>query len=149
MVSSLEYLQDKILEELQTEFAQPVYLEGIPNGGSLRINDRGRVDPYLTVQFSDPFTGGSRGFVGQKNNDYRFTFAVQVLTPDADIGRRLSNKLFRVLVGKQWEYMLGEISKNPVGGAINTINQSDPALQVYMVPSWFRFTFQYVDEIVI
>lgn len=146
MTSSLEYLQEEILDLLRSEFAQPVYEEGIPNGQTLHLNARGSVDPYLAVQFSDPFTGGSKGFVGQKNNDYRFTFAVQVLSPSAEIGRKLSNKLFKVLVGQQFRFMLGQISKNPVGGAINTINQSNPALQVYMVPSWFRFTFQYVDE---
>lgn len=145
-MNSLDKLQDEVLDLLRSEFVQPIHEEGIPDGLTVRRDPGGRVEPYISLQFGDVFAGGARNMASVKGHDYVMPISTQVMAPDPSIGRRLNNKLFRVLTGHQFENA-NPVEKRAVGGAIMTINQSDSASEVFMVPSWFRILFQYFDVV--
>lgn len=146
MADGLTYLQEEILSHLRSEFAQPVYEEAVPNYQTVKRNSTGQVKPYLCLQFGDVFAGGSRSMIGALGHDYVMPLSIQVLAPTPEIGRQLSNKLIKVLLGKQFENS-GQIEKRPVGGAIMTISESDAASEVYMVPSWYKVMFGYYTDL--
>lgn len=148
-LNSIDYTQDEILSFLQDSLPQPVYEESVPDGDTLKRNHLGQIDPYLAVQFGDVYARGVRSMIGQKGHDYSMSFAVQVVSPDANIGRKISNRVLSLILGKQFTYAPGGVEKLPVGGALMTINQSDPATQAYMVPSWYKIVIHYFDEDVV
>lgn len=146
MANSINQFQEDVLEYLKSELPQPVYETGIPDGTSVKRNKLGQVDPYVTIQFGDIYASGGRSMMGQKGHDYSLPISVQVIAPGSNIGRRISNRIISILLGKTFENAPGGIEKRPVGGAIMTINESDSASEVFMVPSWYRVTVQYFDE---
>lgn len=145
-MNSIDHLSDEILTLLRAKFVQPIYEEGIPDGLTVRRNRNGDIEPYLSVQFGDVFAGGASNMASVKGHDYVMPLSIQVMSQDPSVGRRLNNKLFRILVGHQFTNA-APVEKRPVGGAIMTINQSDSASEVYMVPSWYRILFQYFDVV--
>lgn len=143
MINSIDRTQEKILETLREELAQPVYEESIPDGTSIRRNANGQIDPYIAVQFGDVYARGARSMIGQRGHDYSMPLAVQVISPEPTMGRKLSNRIMSLLLGREFEFAPGGIEKMPVGGAITTLNQSDAASQVYMIPSWYRVVIHF------
>lgn len=145
-INSIDHTQEQILEFLQDNLAQPVYEESIPDGKTVKRNQRGQIDPYITVQFGDVYARGAKSMVGQRGHDYSMPFSAQVIAPDATVGRKISNRMMGLLLGKTFDYARGGVDKLPVGGAVMTVNQSDSSSQALMVPSWFKVTIQYFDS---
>lgn len=146
MSNSFEEFQEEVLEFLRDELAQPVYETGIPDGHTVKRNKEGRVDPYVAVQFGDVYASGARSFLGAVGHDYSMPISIQVLSPTPTIGRRISNRIVSLLLGRQFSFAPGGVEKRPVGGAILTISEADSASEVYMVPSWYRVTVQFFNE---
>lgn len=145
MSNSFDDVQDQILELLRNSIPQPVYESGIPDGRTVKRNANGKVDPYVTIQFGDAYASGGKSMIGQRGHDYSMPISVQVLSPSPTIGRKISNNILNVLLGASFEFAPGGIEKRPVGGAVMTINESDSASEVFMVPSWYRVTVQYSE----
>lgn len=140
MTYSLEDTQERILEYLRSEMAQPVYETAIPEYATLKRNDKGHVVPYIALQFGDLVDAYSETFAGAETGDFWLPIQLQAVSGDATISRKIANKLIRVMLG--WNEKYGGQVRKRMGGRQAPVQNADGATAAYVNPTSFGVRIQ-------
>lgn len=145
MTSSIEYIQDYILETMRAEFAQDVIEQGILDVKTVKRNELNQLYPIYAVQFGDLQAEGAKNMAKVKGDDYRLPVYIQCIAPSPDIARKLHNRLLSLLIGLKVPYG-GEMRKRP-GGSMWPLVNSDGSVEAYMFPSSYSVQVQFIDMV--
>lgn len=140
MAFSLDITQEEIIAHLEAELAQPLHEQAIPDIETVRRNEAGEIDPYIAFQFGMPVQQGATSFAGAMHHDYVIPIYLQVISPDAALGRRIANKIVRVFLGKGFSWA-GEVRQRS-GGPMFPMVQSTGATEAYAFPLSFGLSMQ-------
>lgn len=145
MTSSIEYVQDFILETMRSEFAQEVIEQGIPDTETVKRNELNQLYPYYAVQFGDLQAEGAKNMAMVKGDDYRIPVYIQCIASNPTIARKLHNRLMVLLIGLKVPYG-AELRKRP-GGSMWPLVNSDGTVEAYMFPSSYSVQVQFIDMV--
>jgi hypothetical protein len=140
-VSTIGATQEEILSLLDSQFAQPIVEQGIPDIYTVRRNNSGAIDPYIAIQFGDLQNSTGKSFIGPRGHDYDMPIYVQCIAPDPKIARQLQNKLVNVMLGVSFDWS-GNMAKRPGGGMFPMTN-SNSATEAYVSASSFGLPVQF------
>lgn len=134
-------IQEAIISLLESSFAQPLVEQAVPDSKTVKRNSIGQIDPYIAYHFGDTQQGTATSMAGPRWDDYEMPIYTQVIAPDADIARRLGNKLRDVLLGREFTWT-GSIRKRPGGGMFPLV-ASTGATEAYIMPASFGVLIQF------
>lgn len=140
MAFSLDLVQDEIVGYLKSTISQPLHEQAIPDTSTVRRNEVGQIDPYISFQFGTPVQQGSRSFAGSFHDDYILPIYFQVISPEPALGRRIANKLLRTFLGAGFSW--GGQVRQRSGGPMFPMVQSTGATEAYAFPLSFGLLVQ-------
>lgn len=140
MTFSLDRVQTDILAFLDTQFAQPIVDQAIPDIRTVRRNAQGQIEPYIAIQFGDLQDAGTRSMAGVRGDDFFLPIYTQSIASEPAIARKISNKLVNVFLGETFEWA-GTVRKRPGGGLWPIVN-SNNATECYMQPASFSLVLE-------
>lgn len=143
MAFSLDTVQEDIIAFIDAQFVQPLVEQGVPDISTVLRNESGDIEPYISFQFGDTQEGATRSMAGVRAGDYQLPIYFQCVAPEADIARRLSNKLTRVFLGETFPWA-GSVRKRP-GGGMWPLTGSNSATEAYLAPSSFGVLLELVN----
>jgi len=141
----LDVSQQNVINLLKTEFVEPAYEVSTPDEKTLIRTPAGKISPYIAFQFGDLQDGYSETFGGAETNDFWLPIYVQVVASEAEVARKLSNKLVRVLLGYRETYG-GQIRKR-LGGGMFPIQSMDGTVEAYVAPASFGVKIQLFTDV--
>lgn len=144
MAFSIDEIQDDILEYLRSQFIQPVRDDYLPNTETVARNALGEIEPYIVVQFGQLQPQNAYAMTGAWDDDYGMPMYIQSISADPVIGRKLSNKVLRVILGKTFPWA-GQVRLR-AGFNMFTIDSSDNSVEAYAYPTFFTLLVQVSNE---
>lgn len=143
MTDTLTVVQDQILALLRSSLAQPVHEVALPDADTLIRDQNGKFTPYVAIQFGDIQQQGARNMANAINHNYVMPIYCGSAGPDANIARRIANKLNVVLLGYTSDYT-GEMEKR-AGGMMYPIPAQMGAIEAYVSPASFGIPVEVRD----
>lgn len=137
---SLEEAQEAILAFIDAEFVEDVYEQSIADRLLVKRDTRGRLMPYIAVDFGDTAEAGARTFAGPRSYDYTLPIRCRVIADDPKIARQVGNKLVRKMLGFSTDWS-GGVTKSRAAGLF-PITTSNMATEAYQMAVGFNLTLQ-------
>lgn len=145
MAYSIDVTQQQLIDRLKAKFPQESFETAVPDATTVKRNAQGKVTPYLTYQFFSPRAAGGATFAGAASEDHAVTFYVQAVAGEADVARRLGNKLLMEFTGLRTEY--GSEVKTVFGGRVIPVANSDGTGQFFIYPISLGASIQLFDNV--
>lgn len=137
---NLPETQEALETHFKGSFIQPFHETAIPTPETVRRNEAGQIDPYITFQYGDVTDGYSETFGGVETGDFYLPIYFQVVSPEAGISRKLYNKLLETMLGFRTPHG-GQVRKG-VGGASLPMANDDGTILAYVNPASFKVKVQ-------
>lgn len=132
---SLDITQQALIDHITAGVKFPVFETAIPDADTVLRDESGAVEPYVAYQFSDIVEGYSQTFGGAATGTYWQPFNFQVVGPDAEIVRKIANRMQFLMLGFSVPFG-GEVKKR-MGGRLLSGANNDGTGQFYVFPASF------------
>lgn len=135
MTDTITYSQEEILNYIKSNFVQDVYEVAIPTEVTLPRDEYGIMAPYIAVQFGDLQMVGARNMANAQAHGYHLPIYIGIVSGDADISKRLANRLNVALLGFSITHG-GQVEKR-AGGQMYPIPAQMGSYESYVMPASF------------
>lgn len=145
MAYSLDVSQQAIIDYIRSGMPQEIYEVAIPEPETIIRTPGGNVEPYIAFQFGDLSDGYSETFGGARTNDFWLPIYFQTVASEAEVCRKISNRLVHKMLGYQAPY--GGETRKRMGGKMLPIGNSDGTVMAYISPASFGVKIQLFDDV--